>query len=336
MFEFINFQNLNETDIREEILAPLIRRLGYRSGSENNVIREQSLRYPRVFIGRKNAKKDPILRGIADYILEAGFAVRWVIEAKAPDVEIDIDSIEQAYTYANHPEIRAIYFSLSNGKRFLVFQTNKGPESKPLLDLAYEELEEKYQTISNLLSPSSILRDHPDIKLDIGPPIGVGLRSVVRITNGIISYHGSSINLPALKELQAGISGGAVERDEEGHLVVFLNTVAPTRSMQNLNHRLGLSSFEMYSSDSFISSDPSIPTVFRGDQTITLPAGERFLDINSWEEVTIPMNITVRVITEASGHLERNRFYGNFGSLMVYQGSNQQIRLEGKYEMFVA
>jgi len=94
LFEPISFQNLNEADVREEILAPLIRRLGYRSGTEHNVIREQSLRYPRAFIGRKDSKKDPILRGVADYILEAGSAVRWVIEAKAPDVEIDIDTIE--------------------------------------------------------------------------------------------------------------------------------------------------------------------------------------------------------------------------------------------------
>lgn len=336
MFESINFQNLNEADIREEVLAPLVRRLGYRSGSENNVVREQSLRYPRVFLGRKNSKKDPILRGMADYILEAGSAVRWVIEAKAPDVEIDIDSIEQAYTYANHPEVRAVYFSLSNGRRFLVFQTNKGPESEALIDIAYEDLEDNYQMISNLLSPISILRDHPNIECDIGTPIGEGLRSVVRITNGVISYHGNSMNLPILREMQTSISGGAVERDEEGRLVAFLTTVAPTRSMQNLNQRLGLTSFEMYCNDPCISSDPSAPTVFRGDQTITLPAGERLLDMNSWQEVTIPMNITCSVITEASGHLEHGRFYGGFSSVMDYQGLNQQVRLNGKYEMFVA
>src|SRR5690606_15162772 len=126
LIEILNFKNFNETDVREEVLAPLIRMLGYRSGSKDNVVREQSLRYPRAFLGRKNTKKDPILRGKADYILEVGSTVRWVIEAKSPDVEIDFDSVEQAYTYANHPEIRAVYFALCNGKRFVVFQTNLG------------------------------------------------------------------------------------------------------------------------------------------------------------------------------------------------------------------
>ncbi|MEJ2436835.1 MAG: type I restriction enzyme HsdR N-terminal domain-containing protein [Sulfurovaceae bacterium] len=337
LFESINFKNLNETDIREEILAPLIKKLGYRSGSKHNVIREQSLRYPRIFMGRKDAKKDPILRGKADYILEANSNVRWVIEAKAPDVKLDLDAIEQAYTYANHPEVRAVYFSLCNGKEFLVFQTNQGPKHKPILDLVYEKLEDKYRIIANLLSPNSIIRDHPNIEIDIGHPIGNGLRSVARVTHGIISYCENSIKIPALEEMQISISGGAVERDEKNRLVAFLNTIAPTTSMQNLNERLGLASFEIYSNDDSISSNPSSPTVFSSNQTIILPAGERLLDINSWQEVTIPRNITCEVTTKASGYLEKNRFHGDFVSIMNYdQGINQSIKLSGKFEIFVA
>lgn len=72
MFEPINFEELNESDVREEILAPLVGDLGYRSGTEHNVIREQPLRYPHAFLGRKDSKRDPLLRGKADYILVAG------------------------------------------------------------------------------------------------------------------------------------------------------------------------------------------------------------------------------------------------------------------------
>lgn len=336
MFEQISFQNLNETDVREEILAPLIRKLGYRSGSDHNVIREQSLRYPRAFIGRKNLKKDPILRGKADYILEAGSVVRWVVEAKAPDVEIDIDSIEQAYTYANHPEVRAVYFLISNGRKFTVYQTNRGPDSEPILEISYDELNTYYQKLENLLSPNSILRDHPEVELDMGEPLGQGLRSVVRITNGIISYHQNTANIPALKEMQTSISHGAVERDEHDHLIAYLVTIAPTRSMQELNVRLGLTSFEMYSQDKYISNDPTTPTVFRSDETITLPAGERLLDINTWREVQLPCNMTCRVLTEASGHLENNQFFGSFSSNMHFLPMNMNVGLFGKFKIFVA
>jgi len=88
-----------------------------------------------VYLGRKDSKKDPVLRGKADYILEAGGEVRWVIEGKAPSCAIDADEIEQAWTYANHPEVRAVYFSLCNGKRLSVYQTNRGAESPPILSI---------------------------------------------------------------------------------------------------------------------------------------------------------------------------------------------------------
>lgn len=336
MFEAINFSNLNETDIREEVLAPLLRRLGYRSGTNNNVIREQSLRYPRVYIGRKKFNKDPILRGIADYILEADLKVRWIIEAKSPDNELDLDSIEQAYTYANHPEVRAVYFVLCNGKKLIVFRTNQGPNAKPLVDLSYDELENNYKMLEGLLSPISILRDNPNIEPDLGEPIANGLRSVVRITNGLISYFDSSINIPAINEMNIAISEGAVERDEDGRLVAYLNTIALTRSMQNLNQKLGLSAFEMYSDDSFLSSDPTSPTIFKSKQSIIIPVGEQILDINSWKQITFPYNIHCNVTTQASGHLENNKFHGSFVSIMSYSDSGQQIRLNGKYEMFLA
>ena len=87
-FPPLPFDELNEADVREEILAPLLRALGYRSGTDANVIREQSLRYPRIFLGRKDAAKDPELRSKADYILEVKRLVRWVIEAKAPSAAI--------------------------------------------------------------------------------------------------------------------------------------------------------------------------------------------------------------------------------------------------------
>ncbi len=148
MFPALPFEKLNEADIREEVIAPLLRLLGYQSGTANNIIREQSLRYPRLFLGRKDPKKDPELRGKADYILEVGGRLRWVVEAKSPEVAIDIDAIEQAWTYSNHPEVRAIYFAVSNGRRITVFRTADGPNAGPVLSLAYEELDAKFHVLA--------------------------------------------------------------------------------------------------------------------------------------------------------------------------------------------
>lgn len=57
---------LNETDIREEIAVPLLALLGYKGGTENEIIREMSLTYNRDFIGRKrrripHCEEEPIM-----------------------------------------------------------------------------------------------------------------------------------------------------------------------------------------------------------------------------------------------------------------------------------
>lgn len=338
MFEPLRFEGLNETDIREEVLAPLVRTLGYRSETIHNVIREQSLRYPRAFLGRKDFQKDPLLRGKADYILEANGKVRWVIEAKAPDVVIDIDAIEQAWSYANHAEIRAVYFVLSNGKTLQIFQTNQGPNSGPIFSITYEELDEKLPHIKNILSPEAILRDHPEVTLDLGEPLGTGLRSFVRITNGLIKYENNSLGLRVLNELQTGIAEGAIERDEEGRMVAYVHTTGPSRSLQELNERLGLSTFEMISPDSTISTDPGKPTTFIYRNTAILPKGEKLLDLNTWSNIILPENISCHVVAEAQGSLAGHKLAGKFITRMKmnFLEVQRSVDMVGSFEVFLA
>ncbi|MES2039668.1 MAG: hypothetical protein V4495_17775 [Pseudomonadota bacterium] len=330
------FEKLNETDIREEIIAPLIRRLGYRSGTDDNVIREQILRYPKLTLGRKTPKKDPFLRGRADYILEAKQRVRWVIEAKAPEVSIGIDDVEQAWTYANHQEVRAVYFVLCNGRIFNVYRTAYSPDSPPVLSLLYEELDSQYQTISNALGPDALLRDFPEIKIDFGVPIAPGLRSIARITNGLIRYENNSLNLSVLSELQNGVQEGAIERDANGCLVAFLRTTGPSRSLHELNERLGLGEFEMTSSDNVISTNPAKPTIFGFDKQVILPAGEKLLDMNTWQHITIPVNITCHVSIEAIGTMIKNTFSGKFLTCMKYPGAGMEVKLLGSFDIHLA
>jgi len=335
-FEPIDFSKLNEADVREEIIAPLLRYLGYRSGTKNNVIREQSLRYPKAFIGRKNEKKDPLLRGTADYILEVNDSVRWVIEAKSPDVDISAEEIEQAYTYANHPEVRAVYFVIVNGRELRVFQTNQGPDAPPLLCCTYEQLSQSSQDLENLLGPVALLRDHPRCQVDVGRPIGPGLRSVVRITNGHIIYRNNSLNVPALIGLTVGIIDGAVERDEQGHLVAFLRTLSPYRALQELNERLGLAEFEAISAEAVVSVDRNNPTTFRSSRRVVFPAGERLLDLMNWRDVELPRNLTCQLETIATGFLQGYKFGGEFLSKINYLELGLNFQTDGIFEIHLA
>jgi len=334
MFEDINFEGLNETDIREEVLAPVIRKLGYRSGTENNVIREQQLIYPNKSLGRKK-KSDPEIRGVADYLLTTKDSINWVIEAKSPSCNIDKNVVEQAYSYANHPEIRATYFVLCNGKKFQVYMTNRGPNYEAILDLEYIDFNDSFEKISNLLSPKSLLRDFPDMKINLGEPLGDNLRSIARINSGIISYLGNNLNIPALSEMQTSILNGVLERNEEGNLVCVFETVAPSRSLQELNKKIGLDKFRAYSKDSVLSNSKERLTSFYVNERVTLAQGEKILNISSWQEIVLPMNIHCQVETIASGYLNNGIFQGEFKTKMDYE-QLQKIELYGRFEIYLS
>jgi hypothetical protein len=328
----------NESDVREEVIAPLLRRLGYRSGSANNIIREQFLRYPRLSLGLRNPKKDPELRGKADYILEVDKRHRWVIEAKGAEVTISDNDIEQAWTYANHPEVRALYFVLCNGRILLIHKTAHGPGAAAVLSLTYEQLQsvDGFQCLANLLGPEALVRDFPEIKIDVGVPIVPGLRSVARITNGVIRYEKNSLELPFLNELHTSIQEGAVERDDAGRLVVFVKTLAPSRSLQEFNERLGLSTFELVSESTRLSTDAQRPSVFVYDNRIILPAGERILDLRTWTQVEIPFNLTCDLKARAEGSFEKGMVSGIFTTDMQYLQLSFNLRMSGSFELHLS
>ena len=118
-FQFVGY---NETDVREEIAVPLLNFLGYKKGTNADILREHTLKYDYVFLGRKK-RNDPPLRGRADYVLAVNGAGRWVLEIKSPNEKIGIDEIEQALSYARHPEIAGSYAAITNGIDFVLYST---------------------------------------------------------------------------------------------------------------------------------------------------------------------------------------------------------------------
>ena len=330
-FHNYNFEELNETDVREEIISPLLRELGYRSGTENDIIREQLLKYPHSFLGRKK-DNDPILRGKADYICEVKNKTRWVIEAKSPSELItNTDTIEQAWSYANHPEIRSVYFCLCNGLNLLIFQTNKGSIAPAIFECAYEEIKDKLSTIKNILTPQAIMRDYPVYEPDYGEPLASSLRSFARLTKGQITYQTNSINVKPFEGLVMTIIDGSVERTEGGKIEAYIKTQVPFQQLQDLNEKLGLHEFNLKTIDREISENPEAPTQFVGKSEAILPNGTKLLDILTWQEVELQMNLSVTTEAIATGFLKDNNFQGTFTTKLLYKEIQLLIQLDGKF-----
>ncbi|MFN0009324.1 MAG: hypothetical protein ACKVXR_15580 [Planctomycetota bacterium] len=329
-----NITGFTESDVREEIIAPLLRSLGYQAGSPANIIREQSLRYPRISLGRKKPGKDPLLRGRADYICDAS-GVRWTIEAKPTTQQLDPDVVEQAFTYANHPEVRAVMFVVSNGVKMDIYQTDRGPDVPPILSVAYADLEAREQVLRNLLSPDSLHHTYPRIEPDVSEPLGVGLRSIVRIINGEIHFRRLDPPTPALEDIILAVTEGSIERDEQKRLTAFLRIKSHTHAIETLNHRLGIDTMELTSDATHLPVNPAEPVRFSSTTHVLLAAGESLPLPGTGQSLRLPMNLECTVVTEANGHLAGSTISGEFNAHYTYTRPVPSVSAYGVFKMAV-
>lgn len=145
-FRRLNSKDFKEDSVREVIILPILKYLGY---SENDIVRSKSLMHPFLKIG---SKKRPITL-IPDYLLKVLGNYAWVLDAKNPDEEItNGENVEQVYSYSIHPEIRAKYFALCNGKQFVLF---KQDVKKPILNFNTKEIKYYLDKLLYFLSPNS-------------------------------------------------------------------------------------------------------------------------------------------------------------------------------------
>ena len=333
-FPNFEFEKIGEADVREEILAPLLRHLGYRSGTEHDVIREQSLAYKKLQLGREK-DGDPTVRGRADYVCTAGGSVRWTIEAKAPSEFLDERTGAQAWSYANHPEIRAVYFVLCNGWNFQVFQTNRGAQAKPIFECAYSAMSGKLTILENILAPSSLLRDHPASDVDTGLPIARGFRSSVHVTGGRVLFDRTLPPIPPLNGMLMSITAGRIERAHDGTLKAHLVAMVLREEIQAANEKYGLNDMHLTSESREVSYDFSRPTIFRSRRSVCLFAGEKMINMLDWTMVILPSDVNVDVFTEASGHLKEHEFIGRFTARFQFPNGFSQTT-EGDFRIDVA
>ncbi|CEI72942.1 type I restriction enzyme HsdR N-terminal domain-containing protein [Romboutsia hominis] len=152
-WEKTDFSMWNESDIREEFIAPLLNILGYSKRTVNDIIREKSLKLNTPFhrIGRKKIQ--------IDYIPTIRLKSFWIIEAK-PGNERNMGNgdLLQAHLYAIHPEVQVPLIVLCNGWELKIYDSATITDwSKPILDINKYNCRDKFEELKYALSAESIL-----------------------------------------------------------------------------------------------------------------------------------------------------------------------------------
>jgi DNA modification methylase len=156
-FTSLNSPDFKEDSVREDLIMPILKELGYSSQSENKIVRSKKVRHPFVTVGSKELP----LTNFPDYLLEVDGKYAWVIDAKGPNEDIKTGkNVEQAYFYAIHPDIRVPIYALCNGKEFIAFDIHGGT----LIYFSLSEIEKHWHKLQDLLSPSAFDRTQKQIE----------------------------------------------------------------------------------------------------------------------------------------------------------------------------
>lgn len=144
--------NFKEDSVREVIITPMLSRLGYHPTGEQTVVRSKSLVQPFIYVG---TRKHPVTT-IPDYTLYFQDSPILVLDAKSPSENIAAAAhVQQAYSYAIHPEIRVNHFALCNGRKLAIYDV---ASPTPLLDISFEEFEARWEDIEKHLKPKYLLQ----------------------------------------------------------------------------------------------------------------------------------------------------------------------------------
>jgi hypothetical protein len=163
-FDFAALEDpeFKEDSVREELIAPLLKALGYASTGNFKIVRSRPLAHPFLSIG---SRRKPV-KLIPDYLLEVDGKPTWVLDAKAPSESIsESEHIEQAYSYAIHPEVRVQYFALCNGRQFALFDIYK---REPILQIDLVAIAMYWGDLGRLLLPKNVRMPDLSLKKDLG------------------------------------------------------------------------------------------------------------------------------------------------------------------------
>lgn len=154
-FHLLDNPDFKEDSVREEIILPIIKGLGYTANKPHQIIRSKKLLHPFVSIGSQRRN----ISVIPDYLFKINDKPAWILDAKAPNEPI-IKSfhVEQAYSYAIHPEVRVKFYALCNGREFALYNIE---EIIPIRHFSMDKLPVHWPDLVRMLAPENVFNYKP-------------------------------------------------------------------------------------------------------------------------------------------------------------------------------
>ncbi len=211
-FDLVENIEFKEDSVREEVILPIIKGLGYNANKPYQIIRSRQLLHPFVSIGSK--RKEIYI--IPDYLFEVNGTPAWILDAKSPSESIIKSShVEQAYSYAIHSEVRVNYFALCNGKEFVLYNIGK---IDPILHFPVRAIPLYWDSLKKYLAPENVFVNSPfKLSKDLGlhlKRLGFDKFENLIFPNVPISHIGQ------LDPDMFSLSGG-IKEDDTSYVVTF-------------------------------------------------------------------------------------------------------------------
>ncbi|OJV20992.1 MAG: restriction endonuclease [Dyadobacter sp. 50-39] len=211
-YKLLESSEFKEDSVREEIIVPILKGLGYTSGKPNQIIRSRKLLHPFVSIGSK--RKEIYI--VPDYLFEVDGKAAWVLDAKSPSEDIlKSKHVEQAYSYAIHSEVRVNFFALCNGKEFALYDVQK---IDPIVHFDIRAIPLYWDTLKKFLAPDRVFStNHHKLAKDLGLHLKrLGFDKM----ESLIFPHVPLTHVGQLSPNMFSSSGG-IKTDEGNYVVTF-------------------------------------------------------------------------------------------------------------------
>lgn len=323
---------LSEVDVREEFVAPILNALGYSSFGPNLIIRERTIRYSFTYLGRKGKRGEIPLAGRPDYELQAGPNHRVVIECKSSDTVLSDDDIDQAYSYASHPEVKAVVYVLTNGHKTEVYHTFNSNPYEPVISLSFERIKFLPQSLS-FLTPTEIIRAFPLPQTKIDVPLISGGDQSEYSALGWLQYDdagmdllGNQLPLHDLIGLKSDIADGSLKRNSDGRIEVKFETISRNSKFREFQKSLEWGSVKGVAHSPYLAEDSKNPTLIAGDYNAIIEAGESMVNPMDGSSFVNPINQMILQRFQANLTIQRKTASFNFeGSMQLYVPQQRMI-----------